>query len=105
VASLMQGNVFPGIALAGGQSTSILDLAAVNLLPFDPSLSYPGVVNFNLDAISLTSGGLLTGSTDSIQVSSNGPEASTLNLFAFALLAGYLAVRLTMRDRRRIPLK
>ena len=105
VASLIQGIVFPGITLAGGQSTSILDLATVNLNPFDPSLSYSGMVNFNLDASSLPSGGLITGSADSIQVLSNVPEASTLNLVALALLAGYLAVRIKMRDARRIPLK
>ena len=101
VASLIQGIGFPGITLAGGQSTSIFDLATVNLNPFDPSLTYPGVVNFNLDAISLPTGGLITESADSIQVVTGVPEVSTLNLLALALLAGYLATWIKRRDRRR----
>ena len=97
VASLIQGIGFPGITLAGGQSTAIFDLATVNLNPFDPSITYPGVVNFNLDAISLPTGGLITESADSIRVLTSIPEASTLNLLAFALLAGYLATRFKVR--------
>ncbi len=105
VASLIQGIGFPGITLAGGQSTSVFDLATVNLNPFDPSLTYPGVVNFNLDAISLPTGGLITDSADSILVQTRVPEASALSLLVLALLAGYLAVRIKVRDARQVPLK
>lgn len=77
----------------------------MDLNPFAPSLSYPCVVNFNLDAISLPSGGLITGSGDSIQALIGVAEASTLGFLALALLAGYLAVRIKMRDRKRIRLK
>lgn len=91
VASIVQGIGFPGITLAGGQSTAIFDLATVNINPFDPSLAYPGLVNFNLDAISLPTGGLITESSDSIQVVTGVPEAPTFALLALALLAGYLA--------------
>ena len=94
VASIVQGIVFPGITLAGGQSTAIFDLATVTINPFDPSLAYPGVVNFNLDAILLPSGNLITSSADSITVLRSVPEESTLELLALALLAGYAAVRI-----------
>jgi hypothetical protein len=97
VASLIQGIGFPGITLGAGQSTSVFDLAAVNLNPFDPSLAYPGVVNFTLDAISLPTGGLITQSSDSVQVVTGAPETSTLELLGLALLAGLVAVRLKAR--------
>ena len=94
VASLIQGIGFPGITLGAGQSTSVFDLATVNINPFDPSLTYPGVVNFNLDAISLPTGGLITESSDSVQVVTGIPEAPTIELLGLALLAGIVAARL-----------
>lgn len=92
VASFVQGIAYPGITLAGGQSTSVFDLAAVNLNPFDPSLTYPGVVDFTLEAISPSIGGLITASADSIDVQTAVPEPSTLYLMASSLLIGYFIV-------------
>ncbi len=97
VASLVQGIGFPGITLGAGESTSVFDLATVNLNPFDPSLAYPGVVSFTLDAISLPTGGVITESSDSVQVVTGVPESSTFELLAAALLAGFVAARLKLR--------
>jgi len=97
VASLIQGIGFPGITLGAGQSTSVFDLATVNINPFDPSLAYPGVVNFTLDAISLPTGGLITESSDSVQVVTGIPETSTFEFLAVALLAGFVAARFKLR--------
>ena len=43
LSSLIDGIGYPGITLAGGQSTGIIDLATISLSFFDPSLTYPGV--------------------------------------------------------------
>ena len=94
VASLVQGIGFPGITLAGGQSTPVFDLATVTINPFDPSLAYPGIVSFTLDAIALPTGGLITESADTISVVRGVPEAPTITLGVLALLAGYLARRI-----------
>jgi len=100
VASLVQGIGFPGITLAGGQSTPVFDLATVTINPFDPSLVYPGLVNFNLDAIALPTGGLITESADTITVVTGVAEAPTFTLGVLALLAGYLAMRIRLRNQR-----
>jgi hypothetical protein len=42
VALFGDGIPFPGITLAPGASTGIIDLAMVTLQPFDPTLTYPG---------------------------------------------------------------
>jgi PEP-CTERM motif len=88
---------YPGVTLAGGQRTSVLDLATVNLNPFDPSLAYPGVVNFTLEAISPTTGGLLTANADSIRVQTAVPEPSALLLLASGLLTCFVATRFKFR--------
>jgi hypothetical protein len=93
VASLVQGIGFPGITLAGGQSASIFDLATVNINPFDPSLTYPGVVSFSLEAISLPTGDLITTSADTVTVVNGVPEPSTVSLLVLGLLAGAFALR------------
>ena len=105
VASVVQGIGFPGITLAGGTSTPVFDLASVTINPFDPSLEYPGLVNFSLDAIALPTGGLITESTDTISVVTGVPETPTLTLSVLALLAGYLAIRLRLHDPGFIRLK
>jgi hypothetical protein len=105
VASLVQGIGFPGITLAGGQSTPVFDLATVTINPFDPSLAYPGLVNFSLDAIALPTGGLITESTDTISVLTGVPEEPTFTLGVLALLAGYFAMRIRLRDQRLTGLK
>ncbi|HXJ11971.1 MAG TPA: hypothetical protein VNH19_06840 [Candidatus Limnocylindrales bacterium] len=100
VASLVQGIGFPGITLAGGESTPVFDLATVTINPFDQSLAYPGVVSFSLDAIALPTGGLITESADTVTVVTGVPEASTFTLGVLALLAGYLAMRIRLRNQR-----
>ncbi|HET7106833.1 MAG TPA: hypothetical protein VFI38_08485 [Candidatus Acidoferrum sp.] len=100
VASLVTGIGFPGITLAGGESTPVFDLATVAINPFDPSLVYPGVVSFNLDAIALPTGGLITESADTVRVVTGVPEAATLQLSVIALLAGFLAMRVRLRRQR-----
>ena len=91
VASYLDGIGYPGITLAAGQSTGIIDLATVNLQFFDPSLTYPGVVNIVLDAIPVDPATGITGSTitendASVTVRVAAPEPSTLLLLSFALL-------------------
>lgn len=93
VASLVQGIGFPGITLAEGQSTAVFDLATVNINPFDPTLPYPGLVSFNLEAISLPTGGLITTSADSVTVVTGVPEPATVSLLMLGLLAGVFAFR------------
>lgn len=93
VAGFINGIGYPGIALAGGQSTGIIDLAAVNLQPFEPSLIYPGFVNIVLDAISINpvsgqTGSVITENDASISIQTAVPEPSTLSL----LTSGFLAV-------------
>jgi hypothetical protein len=101
VASLIQGIGFPGVTLGAGQSTSVFDLATENMNPFDPSLTYPGVVNFTFDAISLPTGGLITESSDSVEVAAGVPETSTFELLAVALLATFVAARIKLRAKGR----
>jgi hypothetical protein len=105
VASLVQGIGFPGITLAGGESTPVFDLASVTINPFDPSLAYPGLVNFSLEAIALPTGGLIAESTDTISVVTGVSEAPTLILGVLALVAGYLAMRNQLRNQRVSGLK
>ncbi|HET6931826.1 MAG TPA: hypothetical protein VFI45_15985 [Candidatus Acidoferrum sp.] len=93
VASVVQGIGFPGITLLGGQSTSVFDLATVNINPFDPSLPYPGLVNFSLEAISLPAGDLITTSADSVTVVRSIPEPAKASLLTLGLLAGAFALR------------
>lgn len=96
VASLVQGISFPGITLAGGESTSVFDLATVNINPFDPSLTYPGLVNFSLEAISLPTGGVITATADSVTVVTGVPEPPTVGLLILGLLAGVFALRMKL---------
>lgn len=91
VASFVNGIGYPGITLPGGQSTGIIDLATVNLQPFDPSLTYPGLVNIVLDAISIDpvtghTGGIITENDASIRVQTGVPEPSSLLLLTLGLL-------------------
>jgi hypothetical protein len=91
VASFIDGIGFPGITLGAGQSTEIIDLATIELQFFDPSLTYPGIVNIVLDAISVDpvtghTGGTLTENDASITVQAVVPEPATLVLLGSALL-------------------
>jgi hypothetical protein len=97
VAGVTDGVAYPGITLGGLQSTPVLDLVSVNLNPFDPSLTYPAVVSFSLEAISLPTGSLITVNDASIHVQTSVPEPSSLALLATAVLAGYFATRLKVR--------
>jgi hypothetical protein len=107
VASFINGIGYPGITLAGGQSTGRLALATVNLNPFDPSLTYPGLVNIVLDAISVDpatgrTGGIITENDASIRVQTAVPEPSTLFLLTSAFLAAlFLYHRKLAQDQAR----
>jgi hypothetical protein len=95
VASFIDGIGYPGITLAAGQSTGIIDLATINLQFFDPSLTYPGIVNVVLDAISVDpvtghTGSTITENDASITVRAAVPEPSTLLLLSSALLVLFL---------------
>ncbi len=92
VAGFINGIGYPGITLAAGQSTGTIDLATVNLNPFDPSLVYPGIVNIVLDAIYVDpltghTGNLITENDASIRVQTPVPEPSSLFLLISAFLA------------------
>ena len=98
VASFINGIGYPGITLAAGMSTGIIDLATININPFDPSLTYPGTINVVLDAISVDSatgrtGDTITENDASIRVQTALPEPSTLVLIASVFLCGSLARR------------
>jgi len=97
VAGVINGIGYPGITLAGGQSTPILDLVSVDLNPFDPSLTYPGVVNLSLEAIFVPTGDLITENDASIRVQTGVPEPSNLVLLVSGLLVGWLATRFKVR--------
>jgi hypothetical protein len=97
VAGVIIGIGYPGITLAGGQSTPILDLVSVNLNPFDPSLTYPGVVNLSLGAIFVPTGDLITENDASIRAQTAVPEPSILVLLVSGLLVGWLATRFDVR--------
>ena len=91
VASFIDGIGYPGITLGGGQSTGVIDLAIINLQPFDSSLVYPGMVNLVLDAILIDPatgrvGGTITENNASIKVQAVVPEPSKLSLLAIGLL-------------------
>jgi hypothetical protein len=95
VASFIDGIGYPEITLGAGQSTGIIDLATINLQLFDPSLTYPGIVNVVLDAISVDpvtgqTGGTITENDASITVRAVVPEPSTLLLLGSALLVLFL---------------
>jgi hypothetical protein len=90
VASFIQGVGFPGITLVGGQRTGDFDLATVNLNPFDPSLTYPGVVDFTLDAIFSATGNVITSGADAIRVQTAVPEPPALILLAAGLMACFV---------------
>ncbi len=109
VAGFIDGIGYPGITLAAGQSTGIIDLATISLQFFDPSLTYPGIVNLVLDAISVNpatgqTGGTITENDASITVRAAMPEPSTLLLLSFALpgllLAGCWTSRAFFRTHR-----
>src|ERR1700738_1958899 len=88
VASFQSGVPFPGITLAPGASTGIIDLAIVTINPFDPSLTYPGFVNIVLPAINPHTGQTLSaaaGNTATLEVVLT-LEPSTLVLLISALL-------------------
>src|ERR1700680_1994733 len=92
VAGFINGIGYPGITLAGGRSTGIINLATVNLQPFDRSLIYPGLVNIVLDAISVDpitghTGGVITENDATIHVQTVVPEPSTVLLLTLGLLA------------------
>jgi len=104
VASFIDGIGYPGITLGAGQSTGIIDLATINLQFFDPSLTYPGIVNIVLDAISVDpatgrTGDTITENDASITVRAGVPEPSTLLLLGSALLVLFLACRLRPNER------
>ena len=80
VASFISGIPYPGITLGAGMSTGIIQLAVVNINPFDRSLMYPGLVTIVLPAIDKT-GMILSGAdgnTAALRVVT--PEPSTLLL-------------------------
>lgn len=86
VASFQSGVPFPGITLAPGASTGIIDLAIVTINPFDPSLTYPGVVNIVLPAINRTGETLSAAAGNTATLSVVTLEPSTLVLLISALL-------------------
>ena len=98
VAGFVNGIGYPGITLAGGQSTGIIDLATVNLQPFDRSLTYPGLVNIVLDAISVDpitghTGGVITENDATIHVQTVVPEPPIVLLLTSGLLAMFSIYR------------
>lgn len=92
VASFVDGIPFPGITLAPGTSTGVIDLAIVTLQPFDPTLTYPGMVGIQVEAINPMSGSIFTENDVSIRVVTAAPEPSAtmllLSAFAGLLLVG-----------------
>ena len=95
VASFVDGIPFPGITLAPGASTGIIDLAIVTLQPFDPTLAYPGMVGIQVEAINPMSGSIFTENDVSIGVLTAAPEPSAMRLLLSAF-AGLLLVCWTL---------
>jgi hypothetical protein len=91
VASFVDGIPFPGITLAPGASTGIIDLAIVTLQPFDPTLAYPSNVAIQVEAINPMSGSIFTENDVSIRVVTAAPESSATMLLLSAF-AGLLLV-------------
>jgi hypothetical protein len=103
VASFIDGIPFPGITLAAGQSTGVIDLAIVNLNPFDPSLPYPGTVNIVLDAISVNggqTGGTITENDATVDVVHAVPEPGMVQLLGATWILGAAL----LLARRRVAL-
>jgi hypothetical protein len=96
VASFVDGIPFPGITLAPGANTGVIDLATVTLQPFDPSLPYPGNVGIALEAINPMSGSVFTENDASIHVVTATPEPSVIVLLLSAF-GGLLFFRLLPR--------
>jgi hypothetical protein len=96
VASFVDRIPFPGITLATGASTGIIDLAIVTLQPFDPTLTYPGNVAIQVEAINSMSGSIFTENDVSISVVTAAPEPSAMMLLLSAF-AGLLLVCGTFR--------
>jgi hypothetical protein len=72
VASFQNGIGFPGITLGAGASTGNINLAIVTLQPFDPSLTYPGLVKIVLAAINPGTGQTIAENDASIRVVTSG---------------------------------
>jgi hypothetical protein len=89
VASFQSGIPFPGVTLGPGATTGFIDLAIVKINPFDPSLTYPGLVNIVLPAIDPHTGTILSGSsgnTATLLVVATPDSASSFVLLAISLL-------------------
>jgi hypothetical protein len=86
VASFVDGIPFPGITLAPGASTGVIDLAMVTLQPFDPTLTYPGNIGIQVEAINSMWGSIFTENDVSIRAvtAASEPSAMMLLLSAFA---------------------
>jgi len=102
VASFIDGIPFPGITLAAGQSTGVIDLAIVNLNPFDPSLPYPGTINLVLDAIPVNAatgqtGGTLTENDATVGVVHAVPEPGIVQMLGVTWI---LSASLLLAHRR-----
>jgi len=84
VASFVDGIPFPGITLAPGASTGIIDLAMVTLQPFDPTLTYPGNIGIQVEAVNSMSGSIFTENDVSIRAVTAAPEPSATMLLLSA---------------------
>ena len=105
VASFIDGIPFPGITLAAGQSTAVIDLAIVNLNPFDPSLPYPGTINLVIDAIPVNAatgqtGGTLTENDATVDAVHAVPEPGMVQMLG----ATWILSASLLLARRRVTL-
>lgn len=85
--SLIFGIQFPGITLAAGQSTGLIDLLLVNVKIFDPSLLYPGLEKISLTAIDPNTGATFAEKDLSVRIVTGVPEPSSLALLFTSLIA------------------
>lgn len=99
LASFMNGIPYPGMTIGANRTTSIIDLVTLAFNPFDPSLSYPGTMNFFLDAIRVDpttghTGGTITEIDGRVRVLRNVPEPSAMVLMLTLVgCLGILAAR------------
>ena len=76
-------------------STGIIDLAIVTLQPFDPTLTYPGDVGIQVEAINPMAGSIFTENDVSVRVVTAAPEPSA-TMFLLSALAGLLLIHGTL---------
>jgi hypothetical protein len=83
--SLVDGIPFPGNTLAPGASTAITSIWRWSTLqPFDPTLTYPGSVGIQVEAVDAMSGSIFTENDVSIRAETAAPEPSAMMLLPSA---------------------